>query len=418
MNPTHYLIGSRAATTPGRPSSGCTQASALPAEFRAAASPRSAHAALALGLALVAFPLAAAAADVVLASPGLPPSRLDDQGRLVEDWGAVGIRLSGQGLPSSPAITVKSTTLDQHVPAAEARLEQGPVTCTLTAFRAPVWPGGLDVLTVSLEGTGGRELACTLALDLPPTVRVGAKTVMQGGRPVLVFPGTAQISQETRDWGYHDDAVSLPGWARLEAGGDPAFRNIRAGMGGVPIEYRFKVEPKASFNVVLGFCESHWASSGQRPVVCQVEGAPVEEVDPLARWGQHQPGVVLFGASDANGDGFLDLVARPKAGAPDTNPILNVIWILPPGPAPSLDRVLLGQMNSQAIRYVDVGGERDQSLHSGGRVEYAITVPVQGREELTFLVACPGGSAPLPNQNAWTLERLRRSAAEVWRDWQ
>ena len=47
-------------------------------------------------------------------------------------------------------------------------------------------------------------------------------------------------------------------------------------MGGVPILYHFKVEPKAEVNVVLGFCESHWAQSGQRPVICQVEGAAVE----------------------------------------------------------------------------------------------------------------------------------------------
>jgi hypothetical protein len=372
---------------------------------------------IALGLLLGLAPLPATAAEVTLDSPGLPPSRMDDQGRLVEDWGAIGIRLTGEGLPEAQAVAVKAVKLGNQIPAAEARQQQGPIHSTTTAFRAPVWPGGLDVLGLVLEETSGREVTCKLALDLPPTVRVGAKTVVQGGRVVVGLPAAAQVSQETRDWGYFDDAVSLPGWARPEAACDPGFRNIRAGMGGVPIEYRFKVEPKTGGNVALGFCESHWSASGQRPVVCQVEGAAPQEVDPLARWGQHQPGALLFTAQDANGDGFLDVAVLPKAGAPDLNPILNVIWVFPPGPPPNLDRVISGQMNTQALRYVDVGGEKDQSLHAGGRVEYTLTVPAKGRQELTFLVACPGGSVPLPHQTAWTSDRLRRAAAEVWRDW-
>jgi len=39
------------------------------------------------------------------------------------------------------------------------------------------------------------------------------------------------------------------------------------------------------------------------------------------------------------------------------------------------------------------------------------------RKPLTFLVACPGGSVPQPDQMTWTLEKLRQSAAAVWRDW-
>lgn len=370
-----------------------------------------------MGLLLGLLVLPGASAEVTLSSPGLSPSRMDDQGRLVEDWGAIGIRLTGEGVPAGQAFAVSEVKLDDGVRAAVARQQSGAITCTVTAFRAPVWPSGLDVLTVAVEEGGGRESACKIALDLPPSVRIGAKTVVQGGRPVVTLPATPRVTQETRDWGYEDDAVSLPGWAKPEGAGDAAFRNIRAGLGGVSIEYRFKVEPKASFNVVLGFCESHWSQSGQRPVVCQVEGAASQEIDPLARWGQHQPGGLLFAAKDANGDGFLDLAVLPKAGAPDLNPILNVIWIFPDGPAPALDRVVAGHMNGQAVRYVDVGGENDQSLHTGGRVEYDLALPPNGRRELVFLVACPGSSAPLPNQTAWTIEKLRRAAVEVWRGW-
>ena len=64
-----------------------------------------------------------------------------------------------------------------------------------------------------------------------------------------------------------------------------------------------------------------------------------------------------------------------------------------------------------------VGGGNDQSLYAGGRVEYALKLPAHATQELTFLVACPGSSVPPPDQTTWTLEKLRQSAAAVWRDW-
>jgi len=273
------------------------------------------------------------------------------------------------------------------------------------------------VLTIRLEETAGRETPLRLTLGLPETVRLGSKTVTLGGRTVVALPTDAKLDQQTRDWGWADDAVAMPGWARPAVACDPAFRNIRAGLNGVPIHYRFKVEPKAAFNVVLGFCESHWAETGQRPAVCRVEGAPSQEVDPLARWGQHQPGAVLFGAKDDNGDGQLEVSVLPKPGAPDENPILNVLWIFPAGQSVNVAQVTAGKLNGVALHYVDVGGENDQSLYAGGKVEYAIKLPPKGTHELTFLVACPGGSVSMPGKWAWTTEKLRQAGREVWRDW-
>ena len=51
-------------------------------------------------------------AEVTLRSPGLPPSRMDEQGRLVEDWGALSVTLSGAGLPATAQVTVQSAILD------------------------------------------------------------------------------------------------------------------------------------------------------------------------------------------------------------------------------------------------------------------------------------------------------------------
>jgi hypothetical protein len=256
-----------------------------------------------------------------------------------------------------------------------------------------------------------------LSLTLPETVRLGLRTVTLGGRAVLGLPSGTKVSQVMREWGWADDAVALPGWARPAVDCDPAFQNIRAGMGGVPILYHFKVDHKAKVKVVLGFCESHWSQAGQRPVICQVEGAPLQEVDPLARWGQHQPGAIVFAAGDANGDGTLDVAVLPTPGAPDQNPILNAIWLFPADASPNLEQVITGKLNAAALRYVAVGGANDQSLYAGGRVEYALKLPAHAIQELTFLVACAGSSVPPPDQTAWTPEKLRQSAAAVWRDW-
>jgi hypothetical protein len=66
---------------------------------------------------------------------------------------------------------------------------------------------------------------------------------------------------------------------------------------------------------------------------------------------------------------------------------------------------------------VDVGGDNDQSLYPPGKLEYRFTLLAGAAKELTFFVACPNGSAPLPDASTWTADRLRRAACEVWRDW-
>ncbi len=356
-------------------------------------------------------------AEISFTSPGFAPTRMDDQGRLIEDWGALAVTAAGEGLAEAARCTVTSTNLNGLIPAAQAQFEYGPVTLTVRAFRAPAWPAGLDVLTVRLAQTTSQDLPVRLTLALPENARLGLNTVTVGGRAVLCLPPNLKISQAVRDWGWADDAVALPGWGRPTVDCDPAFRNIRAGLGGVPILYHFKVEPKAKVSAVLGFCESHWAQAGQRPVICQVEGAAAQELDPLARWGQHRPGAVFFAASDANGDGMLDIAVLPKPGAPDENPILNAIWLFSPETTPNLERVIAGKLNSTALRYVDVGGPGDQSLYAGGKVEYALKLAPKATEEMTFLAACSGASVPAPDRTAWTVDKLRESAAAVWREW-
>jgi len=357
----------------------------------------------------------ALAEDVQFTSPGFAPSKMDAQGRLVEDWGAVDLKIASTA--SAGPVEVNAIKLDEVIPAAQARAQHGAVRVTRTAYRAPVWPSGLDVFTVRLEETEGREHSVQLSLALPESARIGSRTVSIGNRAVVALPANARANQSRRDWGNDDDATALPGWGRPAVECDPAFRNIRAGMGGVPIHYRFKVEPKAALSVVLGFCESHWETSGQRPMICDVEGAPAQTLDCIAKWGQHQPGALQLAGKDQNGDGELTISVLPQPGAPDQNPILNAIWIFPSGQTPNLVQVIRGRLDTQALHYVDVGGMNDQSLYAGGQAEYTVKLSANGVQEMTFLVACAGGSVPTPERTAWTPEQLRQSAAQVWREW-
>ncbi len=357
-----------------------------------------------------------AAEPVSFHSPGLPPSRMDAEGRLCEDWGSVGVRLSGPAVADG-ATTVEAVKLEGVVPAARAVSARGAVRLVCTAYRSPAYPQGIDVLAVRVEEVKGQAAQVNVTLDLPPKARIGLRTVKVGSRTVVTLPAEAIQDQQPRDWGYCDEASSLPGWAKPLGKCDPAFRNIRAGMGGVPILYRFAVKPKSEAHVVLGLCESHWKEARQRPLLCRVEGADPQQVDPVGQWGQHKPGVLLFHARDENGDGQIEVNVRSATGANDRNPILNAIWIFPPGKAPDLVKLLSGALSKAAIRYVDVGGETDQSLYPPGKLDYRLSLSARGAKELVFWVASQGGSAPIPETTAWTTDLLRRAAHDVWRDW-
>jgi len=354
---------------------------------------------------------------VEFGSPAAPPSRMDSDGALIEDWGRLSWALSGPGIAPNTPVAVSAVKLDGVIPAAVARSRMGVLDATATAFRSPTFPAGTDVLTVQLKNTSGAQVHATLTLSLPDGARVGRRTVMWGGRAVVTLPAPVEVSTKTREWGSDDDSTPMPGWARPDEECDPAFRNIRAGLNGVPIVYRFTVPAGSAADVVLGFCESHWESAGQRPFVCAVEGTAPVTVDPLARWGRHKPGALLFQARDTDRDGKLVVSVLPGPGAPDPNPILNVIWLFPAGTNPNQEQVVRGRLNALATRMVDVGGDKDQSLYEGGKADFAVTVPANGVTELTFLVGAVGGSAPMPDKTGWTVETLRRAALEVNRDW-
>ena len=370
-------------------------------------------ASIALGLLVIAAP---ARPDITIGAPDLPPSQVDAAGDLHEDWGVVALRLEQ---PAGAAVSGQRHEMSPQ-PDLAARVittvSAGPVTLTSSAYRAPIWPDGVDVLTARLENTADREVPARLQLVLPEQLDVGERIATLGGRPVLALPQDAQPQRRERSWGGAGGDVAMPGWAHPVGECDPAFCNIRAGMGGVPIIYRFAVPAGAKRTVVLGLCESHHVEARQRPLLLYVEGAPRAEVDPIAAWGRHVPGCLAFDAADADNDGRLQIVVAPHPQAVDRNPILNVIWVFSPDVYVNTDEVLRGKLSSVAEHYVDVGGERDQLLYESGTLTYDLTLPAGAGQELTFLVACAGASVPNPETMAWTPESLRKAAEDVWGD--
>jgi hypothetical protein len=362
---------------------------------------------------LVFLGTAFARAEVELRSPGFPPSEVAGDGALIEPWGAVRLEI----IQPQGAQVTDHRAEETPMPTAVTCAQAGPVTLTQSAFRAPVWPSGVDVIEAELANTGDAPAEVQLEVAVPENMELGESLGSINGTPTLALPTSLQPVREERQWGCTGGVRALPGWAKPNLDCDPAFRNISAGMGGVPITYRFAVQPGGKRTVVLGFCESYHPSSGLRPVVALVEGAEKRPIDPVDAWGQHGPGVVRFDAADANGDGRLEVTVAPHPRASDRNTILNVLWIFEPDTPLDENKLIAGGLNDQAERYVDVGGRNDQGLYKPGNLKYVLTLQPKAKHEFFFLVRSPGAqSVPDPSLGLWDKASLRKAAADVWQD--
>ena len=352
-------------------------------------------------------------ADVEIRSPGSAPTKVTSDGSVVESWGTVCLKIVE---PNDAQITEHRGEMEP-MPVAVTRRRAGEVTLTQSAYRAPVWPSGVDVLEAALTNHGTEAAKTELELAVPEGMQIGDTTGTIGRLPSLLLPGDLPVIREEREWGYTDGVSALPGWAKPNVPCDPAFRNIAAGMGGVPIRYRFHVQPGAKRTVVLGFCESHHPTRGLRPLLVQVEGTEDRSVDPIALWGRHVPGVLRFDAADADADGRLEIAIAPHPQARDRNPILNVLWVFETATRIDEAKLLAGEANDQAERYVDVGGENDQSLYKPGNLRFTLELAPNDHREFIFLLRSPDCRLfPDMSLGLWTHETLRKAAADVWSD--
>ena len=355
---------------------------------------------------------AAGADERILASPGFPPTQVDESGVIHEDWGGCELRLHAP----DPAQVAACIYDESTAPTAVTVKSAGSVTLTEAAYRAPIWPGGVDVLLAHLANGGDGPVVARLEVTLPNNATVGEQMGVLGHRTILALPeGYEPVRQEQNPWGCTGGVVAMPGWAKPVGDCDPAFRNICAGMGGVPITYRFTVEPGAERAVALGFCESHWDVAGMRPLIVHVEGTKETVIDPIGAWGRHVPGCLTFAARDLNHDGRIEIVVAPHPEATDRNTILNAIWVFAAGTYLDAREIVAGTMKAAAEYYVDVGGEQDQLLYKSGPLTYDIALEPGAERELLFLLASPGCAAvPNPATMAWTPATLRKAAEDVW----
>jgi hypothetical protein len=89
--------------------------------------------------------------------------------------------------------------------------------------------------------------------------------------------------------------------------------------------------------------------------------------------------------------------------------------VFDPSSAPDDAAILAGTAGAEAERYVDVGGEKDQSLYPPGNLRY--TIPLQPNEQrvFLFLARSPGSrTLPDPATMVWDPASLQKAATDVW----
>ncbi|MGQ9732624.1 MAG: hypothetical protein ACUVX8_15300 [Candidatus Zipacnadales bacterium] len=337
---------------------------------------------------------------------------------LHEDWGTVNVLLEVSGyLETAPEAAFRD---EDPPPFVRLISHCGPCELRTLLFRAPTDPRSTDVICATVANSSSEPVRVRLVIRHSANdadLTLSPAGLSAGARRLISLPASPSPTLPLNEWGLASDAGPLRDWGHPNVPCDPAFRNIRVGWQHQPITYRFRVEPKTGRKVIVGLCESHWQQPGQRPLLLQVEGAPDRRVDPVAEWGQHVPVCLAFDARDINEDGWLTVTSIATADAPDKNSILNAIWLFPASAPVDLEAVKRGERSAVAERYVDVGGQADQSLYATGDISYDLELPAAGKQTLTFLVATGGASAPAGVDSALAADRLVENTSRLWTEW-
>lgn len=152
-----------------------------------------------------------------------------------------------------------------------------------------------------------------------------------------------------------DSRVIDSNWSNPSIPCDRAFQSIALGKKAVSgegvIEFNIKVSAGSFHKLALGFCEGKWGRADQRPMILNVEGAQVREIDPARDFGKNTPGVYLIRAKDLNHDGILRVSLTNAPGAKDRNVFINGIWMFKDAQNPSIKKIILGEENKQCELY-------------------------------------------------------------------
>lgn len=195
----------------------------------------------------------------------------------------------------------------------------------------------------------------------------------------LQIPGTQVMNTIER----YDSRRIERGWSKPQVPCDSAFYDMASGIKGLSgeglVEFHVKVKPGTAFSAALGFCEGKYDTAGIRTMRIYVEGAAQKDIDPVADFGSHTPGVYFFSAKDVNNDGILTIVVTNKPGATDRDAFINGIWLFN-GKAPAAQTIISGKAAKIAAIYARCAAIRMPER----RYQMLVTLKNTGNENKTF----------------------------------
>lgn len=166
----------------------------------------------------------------------------------------------------------------------------------------------------------------------------------------LEIPGSPALNSIER----YDSRRSELNWSNPRQPCDSAFYDVAYGKKGLSgegiIEFHIRVQPGSSFQAALGFCEGKYETAGIRTMRIYTEGGAQLDIDPVADFGAHMPGVYTLKAIDADKDGILTIVVSNRPGAKDRDAIVNGLWLFN-GSAPTGASIVAGRENKHAVLY-------------------------------------------------------------------
>lgn len=146
----------------------------------------------------------------------------------------------------------------------------------------------------------------------------------------------------------------LAEWAKPSVPCDPAFASITVGWN-APIVYRFRADKGAAYRIGVGLCEGYHTGPRKRILRVVIDGEVRRTVDPVAEAGKDVPVILLFPASDRDGDGSIEIRIEAAPESSDKNTILNALWVFPGDADPKERDLIAGAWNDRAIAFEDCG---------------------------------------------------------------
>jgi hypothetical protein len=143
-------------------------------------------------------------------------------------------------------------------------------------------------------------------------------------------------------------------WANPPSGTSPVFRSVDVGWS-QPLRYRTKVPAGAAVTAVFGLCEGWHTNAAERVLVLETEGGTARTIDPISARGRNRPMAIALDARDANRDGWIEMTVRAAEGSPDSNAILNALWVFDPDRVPAEGELVLSHSTRAPRAFLDCG---------------------------------------------------------------